>query len=187
MLSPDPLIVVGPSGVGKTFLLNELVTRYPFGKIISNTTRAPRPGEKEGDDFHFATQAEFQAYQAGSDMFVFLEYGGNHYSYLQSDVQAVRDKGLIPLCIVGSNAVVQFLTAYPNAKSIFLRPIDLRFILERLQKRGDTEEQVKKRLQIAADELQFIEFNRHLFHQIFVVENNDISWILEKIKDMYQL
>lgn len=96
-LGPCPVVIAGPSGVGKGTLINRLLGDFPelFGFSVSHTTRAPRQGEEHGVHYHFVTKGEFeQAVEKGD----FIEYAKVHTSYYGTSLQAV-EKVCVAKCV----------------------------------------------------------------------------------------
>jgi guanylate kinase len=88
-LGPCPVVIAGPSGVGKGTLINRLIEQFPetFGFSVSHTTRAPRPGEENGVHYNFVTKGEFeQAVEKGD----FIEYAKVHTNYYGTSLLAVE-------------------------------------------------------------------------------------------------
>ena len=88
-LGPCPVVIAGPSGVGKGTLINMLLAKFPdaFGFSVSHTTRGPRPGEENGVHYNFVTKGEFeQAVERGD----FIEYAKVHANYYGTSIQAVE-------------------------------------------------------------------------------------------------
>lgn len=76
---PQPLVICGPSGTGKSTLLKALFAKYPgeFGFSVSHTTRNPRAGEENGREYHFVTRDEFKQRVANDEFLEWAEFGGN--------------------------------------------------------------------------------------------------------------
>lgn len=88
-LGPCPVVIAGPSGVGKGTLINMLLAKFPevFGFSVSHTTRGPRAGEENGVHYNFVTKSDFeQAVEKGD----FIEYAKVHTSYYGTSIQAVE-------------------------------------------------------------------------------------------------
>lgn len=88
-LGPCPVVIAGPSGVGKGTLINKLLEKFPevFGFSVSHTTRGPRAGEENGVHYNFVTKSDFeQAVEKGD----FIEYAKVHTSYYGTSIQAVE-------------------------------------------------------------------------------------------------
>src|SRR3954465_11658680 len=82
------LVVTGPSGVGKGTLISKLLERRPDLRLsVSATTRAPRPGEQDGRDYHFLSEQEFERRLAAGDFLEHALYAGNHYGTLKEEVR----------------------------------------------------------------------------------------------------
>lgn len=86
---PCPIIIAGPSGVGKGTIINRLMTTYPeiFGFSVSHTTRAPRPGEIDGVHYNFVTKGEFEEAIERGD---FVEYAKVHTNFYGTSFQAIE-------------------------------------------------------------------------------------------------
>ena len=91
-MSPRPVVVCGPSGVGKGTLINKLMAEFPetFGFSVSHTTRAPRPGETNGVHYHFAEKAAMEAQIANGE---FLEYARVHENIYGTSLRGCRGHG----------------------------------------------------------------------------------------------
>lgn len=164
MSSQSPLLIVisAPSGGGKTTLCQELLaTRKDMTRAITCTTRAPRPGEKEGVDYYFLDPGTFlRRVQAGH----FLEHAtvyGNSYGTLRSEVLDKMRQGkdvLLNIDVQGAASVRECVEHDEDLKrafiSVFLTPQSLQILEERLKKRGqDSPGIIQKRLSVARQEL----------------------------------
>ncbi len=92
------ILVIGPSGSGKSVLLAYLRTALPDIVFpVSYTTRLPRPGERDGVTYHFISEEEFQTHVAQGEFLEWANYGGNHYGTLQSQIlpQLARGKVIV--------------------------------------------------------------------------------------------
>jgi guanylate kinase len=86
--SPKVFVITGPSGVGKGTLIRGLLERMPELELsVSATTRAPRPGEQYGVDYHFLTPEQFEGRVAAGDFVEHANYSGNRYGTLRSDLE----------------------------------------------------------------------------------------------------
>lgn len=148
-------VISGPSGAGKGTLISLLAQRFPGIWIsVSATTRAPRPGEVDGVDYHFFTEEEFEAILEDGG---FLEHAlvhGKHYGTLKRSVDehiARGDQVILEVDIQGARQVKQLM---PDAHYIFIEPPSLEELERRLRGRNtETEEQINKRLNTALLEL----------------------------------
>jgi guanylate kinase len=153
-------VVSAPSGAGKTTLCDALRQTPNFTYSVSCTTREPRAGEINGEDYHFLSEKEFlQRVEAGE----FLEHAKVHehyYGTLQKPIRAHLDEGvdvLIDIDIQGAAAIRQYDDAFIRRAlcDVFIMPPDLDELRRRLTKRGtETAEQIELRLTTAAREME---------------------------------
>jgi guanylate kinase len=160
-----PVVLAAPSGTGKTTLARRLVLDgddYAFS--ISATTRKPRAHERDGVDYHFVTDAEFDRLVADGELLEWATFGGNRYGTRWDSVRGplVEDRCvLLELEIHGALAVRKEL---PDASLIFLHPPSMDALTARLRKRGaDDAERVAERMSLAEWELaQADAFDHHV-------------------------
>jgi guanylate kinase len=153
-------VVSAPSGAGKSTLLAALRQTPDFVYSVSCTTRTPRPGEMEAEDYYFVTQEEFQRRLADGEFLEHAQVHGNCYGTLRSTIVQQLHDGmdvLIDIDVQGarqiredSNAVIR-----DSVADIFIMPPSLAELRRRLVKRGtETPEQIEIRLQNAATEME---------------------------------
>jgi len=156
-VTPRIVIVSAPSGGGKTVVTKELLKRYPkvFGYSVSATTRRPRPGEKDGEAYHFLLRAEFERRRRSGSVLESAEYAGELYGTLQAEVEKVLARGLNVLLDIEVQGAQQVRTTYPNTIAIFLLPPSAAVLLDRLRGRQtESPEAMTRRVEIAVGELQ---------------------------------
>jgi guanylate kinase len=173
--TPGKLIVIsGPSGSGKSTVLKRAFAEsgLPLTWSVSATTRPPRPGEVDGQDYHYLSPEEFERRrQAGEFLECFEVYGRGHwYGTLDSEVAPRLQRGdwvVLEIDVDGTMAVVQ---RYPQAVTIFVRPSSVEELDRRLTARGtETREAIERRLEVARREMKSIDRYRH------VVVNDDVD------------
>ena len=152
-----PLILVGPSGSGKTTIARRLVEAHPdrFRFSVSATTRAPRPGEEDGVDYHFVGREQFQKMAEYGDLAEWAEVHGELYgtplaSLLGGGEEAAR--AVLDIDIQGARQVAERLD---RADVIFILPPRADEWMRRLLDRAtETPEELIRRLRTAVDELE---------------------------------
>ncbi|OBI90161.1 guanylate kinase [Mycobacterium asiaticum] len=151
------VVLSGPSAVGKSTVVRCLRERIPnLHFSVSATTRAPRPGEVDGVDYHFVTPARFQQLIDQGELLEWAEiHGGLHRSgTLAEPVRTATGSGhpvLIEVDLAGARAVKK---AMPEATSVFLAPPSWEDLEARLVGRGtETPEVIRRRLDTARVEL----------------------------------
>ena len=169
MTAPPPgqlVIISGPSGVGKTTVLRELLDRFgdALTLSVSATTRPPRDGETNGQDYLFLSLDEFeQRHQAGEFLECFEVFGrGYWYGTLFSQVTPSLAAGkwvILEIDVDGTQAVLE---RFPDAVTIFIRPSSLDELERRLRHRAtDSEEAIERRLEVARREMALASIYRY--------------------------
>ncbi|HEX5005315.1 MAG TPA: guanylate kinase [Gemmatimonadales bacterium] len=169
-MKPFLLVLSSPSGGGKTSIARALLqARSDVGYSVSATTRAPRPGEQDGQDYHFLTAAEFERRVAAGEFLEHATYGGQRYGTLRSEVERVLAGGrhaVLDIEVEGARQVIQKI---PDTVRVFVLPPSARVLIERLRGR-DTETPEARRTRIAraaeellaVDEYEYVVVNEHL-------------------------
>jgi guanylate kinase len=126
--------------------------RFPQLELsVSATTRAPRPGEEDGRDYHFLSTDEFEKRLQRGEFLEHAEYAGNRYGTLRSELDRARDGLVLEIELQGARQVRQ---ALPEALQVFIKPPSLDALRTRLVGRGaDDEQQIARRLEVAEREL----------------------------------
>ena len=151
------LVVTGPSGVGKGTLIRTLRERYPGLELsVSATTRAPRPGEERGVDYHFLSGEEFERRLGAGEFVEHAEYAGNRYGTLRSEIDRARESGARALVLeIEVQGARQVRQALPGATQVFIAPPSEEALRTRLVGRGaDAPEQIERRLAVAREEME---------------------------------
>ena len=151
------LVVTGPSGVGKGTLIRTLRERFPGLELsVSATTRAPRPGEVDGVDYHFLSGPEFERRLEEGEFLEHAEYAGNRYGTLRSEIDRASGAGARALVLeIEVQGARQVREALPGAVQVFIAPPSDEALRTRLIGRGsDAPEQIERRLEVARDELE---------------------------------
>jgi guanylate kinase len=148
-------VITGPSGVGKGTLIRGLMERLPQLELsVSATTRAPRPGESDGVDYHFLTREEFDRRVAEGDFVEHADYAGRSYGTLRTELERRVREGVPVVLEIEVQGARQVRAAMPEAVQVFIAPPSLQALRTRLIGRGtDDAEEVERRLTVAEDEL----------------------------------
>jgi guanylate kinase len=148
-------VITGPSGVGKGTLIRGLMERIPGLELsVSATTRPPRPGERDGVDYHFLTREEFDRRVAAVDFVEHADYAGRSYGTLRSELEERLRAGVPVVLEIEVQGARQVRAAMPEAVQVFIAPPSLEALRARLIGRGtDDAAEVERRLQVAEQEL----------------------------------
>jgi guanylate kinase len=149
-------VITGPSGVGKGTLIRGLMERLPELELsVSATTRKPRPGERDGADYHFLTPEEFESRVQEGDFVEHADYAGRRYGTLRSELDRRLAEGVPVVLEIEVQGARQVREAMPEAVQVFIAPPSLEALRTRLVGRGtDDPEEVARRLQVAERELE---------------------------------
>lgn len=167
-------IVAAPSGAGKTTLVRQLLASTAgIGLSISHTTRAPRPGEEDGREYHFIDVGRFKAMIEADDFLEWAEVHGNYYGTSKRWIEAERAAGRDVLLEIDWQGARQVRQIFPDAISLFILPPSLEALSLRLQGRGtDSPEVIARRLAAAREEMSHVgEFG-------YVIINDDLQTAL---------
>jgi guanylate kinase len=188
VLPPHPgrvVVVSGPSGVGKSTVLQQVLARFG-GRLVmsvSATTRPPRPGEVDGVHYHFLPMEEFQKRKEAGEFLECCEvFGRGHwYGTPNSEVGPSLVAGkwvLLEIDVEGARSVLE---AYPDAVSLFVRPSSLEELERRLRARAtETEEAIRRRLDVARHEMG----QAHRYsHQVI---NDTVEEAVQRISEILQ-
>jgi len=148
-------IVSAPSGAGKTSLVKALLEAMPdLGLTVSHTTRAPRPGEKDGSHYHFIDEAGFAAMIAAGAFLEHAQVFGNRYGTAEAQVRSALAEGRDLLLEIDWQGARQVRLRFPGAVSVFILPPSATALAERLRGRGqDSEEVIAGRMRQAREEM----------------------------------
>src|SRR4029077_6906744 len=148
-------VITGPSGVGKGTLIRGLRERLPQLELsVSATTRPPRPGERDGVDYHFLSGERFDELLAAGQFVEHADYAGRRYGTLRSELDGRIGRGVPVVLEIEVQGARQVRSAMPEAVQVFIAPPSLATLRERLLGRGtDEQEEVQRRLRVAEEEL----------------------------------
>nr|WP_297501188.1 guanylate kinase [Ferrovum sp.] len=154
--SPGQLfIVTAPSGAGKSSLIAALLKQDPRVRLsVSHTTRAPRQGEIDGQDYHFVSRTTFSTLRTENQFLEWAEVYGNYYGTARRSLEDLQNRGFDVILEIDWQGARQVRQFYPESLGIFILPPSLETLRHRLQGRGkDDPETIEKRLSLAQDDL----------------------------------
>ncbi len=170
-------MVVAPSGAGKSTLVNALLARDPaIALSVSYTTRAPRPGDRDGREYHFVGIEEFKQRRQRGEFLEAAEVHGNFYATSRLWIEQRMQAGGDALLEIDWQGARQVKAAYARAVSIFILPPSIDALAERLRRRGqDSEAVISRRLLAAGSEIA------HAPEADFVIINEDFDLALQQL------
>ena len=174
------IIITGPSGVGKGTVIKGLLERNKdIWLSISATTRNPRMGEKDGENYYFISDERFKDMIDKKEFLEWAQFAGNYYGTPLSTVKEKIEKGFVVLLEIEVEGAKQIKEKFPEALSIFLLPPSKAELEKRIRNRGtEKEEAINRRLSRANHEIASSgEFD-------FVLTNHDVD---ETVKGVFKI
>ncbi len=148
-------VLSGPSGVGKGSVIAVVRKRHPQVWLsVSVTTRAPRPGEVDGVQYHFVSPEEFARLAEDGELLEHASYAGNSYGTPRGPVEEQLAAGRPALLEIELQGARQVRASMPEAQLVFLKPPSFEELTRRLEGRGtEAPERVLERLDLAMTEM----------------------------------
>lgn len=175
-----PIVLTGPSGVGKGTLLKALLANHPELYLsVSATTRLPREGEEHGVHYYFYSREQFEAAIAAGEFLEWAEFAGNYYGTPIAPIRTQLEMGrsiVLEIELAGARQVARI---FPNALRIFILPPNLETLETRIRSRGtDAPEAIVRRLEQAQVEIAASdEFD-------YQIVNEDLATALTELEDL---
>ncbi|WP_079203873.1 guanylate kinase [Pseudomonas sp. CC6-YY-74] len=175
-------IISAPSGAGKTSLVKALIDSEPQIRVsVSHTTRAMRPGEAEGVNYHFTSRDQFQAMIDNSELLEHAEVFGNLYGTSQAWVEQTLIDGYDLILEIDWQGAQQVRHLMPQSKSIFILPPTQEALRHRLTNRGqDSGEIIEQRMREAVSEIS------HYVEYDYLLINDDFAHALSDLKAIFR-
>ena len=176
------LFIIGaPSGAGKTSLVRALISEHPNLEMsISHTTRPKRPGETNGTDYNFVDHQEFNRLKRQNAFIEHAKVFDNQYGTTYASVQKIWDKEKDALLEIDWQGARKIRKSAKKCTSIFIFPPSLKALEERLTGRGDSTEDIRRRMRDAQSEIShYKEFD-------YLIVNENFRECLEKIKHVIE-
>jgi guanylate kinase len=185
------IVITGPSGVGKGTLLRSLLQAHPELHLsVSVTTRAPRPGEVEGQHYFFRSRPQFEQMVAAGQLLEWAEFAGNYYGTPRAAVEDQIRAGRWVVLEIELEGARQIRQTFSSTFSILILPPSFETLAQRLKQRGQDDEQaIARRLErakaemAAADEFDWQLVNDDLDTALVKLENKLLE--LEQIQERY--
>ena len=174
-------VISGFSGAGKGTVVNELIRKYGYVVSVSATTRSPRQGEIDGQNYFFKTQEEFREMIEKDQLIEYAQYVDNYYGTPKEYVFEQLNNGKDVLLEIEMQGALKIKEKMPEVSLIFITPPSMEELKNRLVKRGtETEEVIGKRLARAKEECSYMS------SYDFIVENDDLEECVETLHALLQ-
>src|SRR5512133_1558283 len=199
--SPSGLLMVvsAPSGAGKTSICREFLRVFPDVRFsVSCTTRPPRPGEVNGRDYEFISEAEFRERIARGEFIEWVENFGQLYGTSRKTMAAFLDQGFDLILDIEPRGAKAIRQHYPRAIFIFILPPSISELKSRLSRRGESQKVMERRLKTSLDEIrealwyEYIIFNEKLeeavdqFRAVYIAERSRRERLTERIESFFK-
>lgn len=176
------IVVSGFSGAGKGTLMNRLIEEYDnYALSISATTRAPRPGEKDGREYLFLNKKEFEQRIEDGGFIEYACYLDNYYGTPKDFVQKQLEAGKNVVLEIEIQGAMKIKKQFPTALLLFVMPPNIAELERRLNGRGtETPEVVAKRLKRACEEAEGIE------EYDYILINDDLETCVKQLNEIVE-
>lgn len=182
------IIFSGPSGSGKSTIAKEIIAKHKnFTLSVSSTTRKKREQEVEGKDKLFISKEEFQSKISQNAFFEYVEVFGNYYGTSKDFIfQTLKTSNVIlDIEYLGAEKIKEKISEYNQTEqekiqllTIFILPDNVESLIERLKKRGESEESIKIRMQRVQEEMQ----NSHKYD--FCIKNIVLENTIKEVEEI---
>jgi guanylate kinase len=176
-------VITAPSGAGKSSLIQAVLKEDPSLKLsTSYTTRAPRPGEQNGREYHFVEDGEFLAMRSRGEFLESAQVHGNRYGTAKRVIDEALKRGHDLLLEIDWQGARQVRKLHPDCVGIYVLPPSIEELERRMRTRGqDSEEVIQRRLANARDELTHVdEFKYRIINKDFEAAKGELSEIIRK-------
>jgi guanylate kinase len=176
-------VITAPSGAGKTSLIDALVGADPSLKLsVSYTTRAPRPGEKDGVDYHFVDEPAFLGMQQRGEFLESAEVHGYRYGTSKKVITEALARGEDLILEIDWQGARQVRGIYPGCVGIFILPPSIEELERRMRSRGqDADPVIRRRLDNARGEMEHAgEFHYAIINKDFDTARQELAAIIQK-------
>ncbi len=174
------IVVSAPSGTGKTSICREFMKLCPDVRFsVSYTTRLPRPGEREGVDYHFITEDSFRERIGQGDFAEWTENYGHLYGTLIDSLRCAMEERCNLLLDLEPGGAGALKRNYPGGVFVFILPPSIDDLKQRLSKRGETPEVIRRRMHKVMDEI------KQVIWYDYVIINDNINHAVNCLRSIY--
>lgn len=172
------VILSGPSGVGKDTLIEAWQALDPrVERVVTVTTRPPRPGERDGVDYRFVSHERFEEMARTGAFLEHKEVHGQRYGTPAAEVERLVREGKIAILKIDVQGALEVMDKLPEATSVFVLPPDWEELERRIRSRGlDSPEAIERRLENARGEVALAERYAHR------IVNDDVARAVEALR-----
>ncbi len=177
------IIIVAPSGTGKSTLLKMIFNEFPsLLWSVSTTTREKRPGELEGKDYFYTSKDKFESMIKHNEFIEWAKVHGNYYGTSRAYLSKVISEGNIVVCDLDVQGTDSMIQNFPDhTRAIFIEPPSIETLRLRLRKRAtDDTGVINTRVNNAKSEL----LRKHDFH--YLVKNDDLDSAYEQLRSIFR-
>lgn len=174
------IVICGPSGVGKGTLLTRVIEECGTIRFsVSATTREPREGERDGEDYFFVTREKFEKMIENEELVEWVEYVGNYYGTPGKFIETSLSQGTDIILDIEVEGAHNIKKKYQDSVLIFILPPSLEELRNRIETRGsETDDMIEKRMKRAKWEMTFVS------DYDYVVVNDSIDEAIKEIKSI---
>jgi guanylate kinase len=173
------IVITGPSGVGKSSIVTEVRRRCEVVFSVSATTRKPRPGEKDKENYYFIDEETFKSMVQADEMLESAEVFGQYYGTPAAPVLDAVDRGEVVILEIDVQGAIQVARKVPDATFILIAPPSMDVLKERLTgRKSETQQQIDKRFGEAESELRLARECGIYQHEII---NDDLDSAIQRV------
>jgi guanylate kinase len=174
-------VITAPSGAGKTSLIDALMREDPSLRLsISYTTRPPRPGERDGVEYHFVDDARFLAMRERGEFLESAQVHGYRYGTAKSVIAEALARGHDLILEIDWQGAQQVRALYPDCVEVFVLPPSIEELERRMRSRAkDSDAVIRRRLENAREELAHAgEFKYRIINKDFETAKRELAGII---------
>lgn len=176
------VVLSGPSGVGKDTVLDAWIAADPrVSRVVTYTTRPPRDGEKDGEDYNFVDLETFKMLQDHGQFWEHKVVHGHMYASPKKETLEIVADGRIPVLKIDVQGAAEVVRQYPNVLSVFILPPSFEELERRIRGRGtENEEDIERRLHNAREEIE------HASSYSLQIVNDDVADVVRRLQEATQ-